>query len=76
MPQDFFPYINLFLCGRKFISSRMPQNFFPYSHKFSTVYKFSAIGMPENREVSAARKLTPILPKGGGTNNLHTNHHD
>ena len=23
--------------------------------------------MPENREVSAARKLTPTLPKGGGT---------
>jgi hypothetical protein len=36
----FFPYRNLFPCGRKFISFRMPQNFFPYSHKFSTVYKF------------------------------------
>ena len=43
MPQDFFPYINLFLCGRKFIFSRMPQDFFPYSHKFSTVYKFILI---------------------------------
>ena len=37
MPENFFPYINLFSCGRKFISSRKKIFFLPHAEKFPSV---------------------------------------